>query len=146
MRTTAALEKIGQLLEGRHENPFELLGPHEVDHSGHRVLAVRAFLPHSRQAWVVDPAHGETPRPMRRIHPAGLFEAICPVPEDGGSPRYMIQVAEESGEKTTMHDPYAFPHFLTDDPVCLPDAFLIQSGEFPVEYYPRNPERVCFLS
>ncbi len=114
MRTTVALEKIGRLLEGRDENPFELLGPHEVDHSGRRVLAVRAFLPHSRQAWVVDPAHRDTLRPMRRIHPAGLFEAICPVPDDGGSRRYMIRVADEGGKKTTMHDPYAFPHLLTD--------------------------------
>ena len=54
-----ALEKIGQLIEGRHENPFELLGPHEVHDSGRRALAVRAFLPHSTQAWVVDPAHAE---------------------------------------------------------------------------------------
>ena len=67
MRTTVPLDKVGQLVEGRHENPFELLGPHEVNDSGRRALAVRAFLPHSTQAWVVDPAHEETPRPMRRI-------------------------------------------------------------------------------
>ena len=114
MRTTAALEKIGQLLEGRHENPFELLGPHEVSHSGRRALAVRAYLPHSTRAWVIDPAQAAVPRPMRRIHPAGLFEAICPAPKGEGSPRYMIQVAEESGKKTMMHDPYSFPHLLTD--------------------------------
>ena len=80
VRTTASLETIGQLIEGRHENPFELLGPHEVDQSGRRALAVRAFLPNSEQAWVVDPAHANQTLPMRRIHPAGLFEAICPLP------------------------------------------------------------------
>ena len=77
MRTTVSLDKISQLVEGRHENPFELLGPHEVMYSGRRALAVRAFLPDSAQAWVVDPAHRRPTRPMRRIHPAGLFEAIA---------------------------------------------------------------------
>ena len=115
MRTTVALEKIGQLLEGRHENPFDVLGPHEVDNAGRRALAVRAFLPDSAQAWVLDPAHDGRPgRPMRRIHPAGVFEAVCPLSKANGRPRYMIQTVDHRGSKTTMHDPYSFPHFLTD--------------------------------
>ena len=114
MRTTVALEKIGQLVDGRHENPFELLGPHVVTDLGRRALAVRAFLPDSTQAWVLDEAHDSPPRPMRRIHPAGVFEAICPAPESDGRPRYMIRVADQSGKKTTMHDPYSFPHLLSD--------------------------------
>ncbi len=115
MRTMASLDTISQLVEGRHENPFELLGPHDVDQSGRRAMAVRAFLPMSPSAWVVDPAHADQALPMRRIHPAGLFEAICPLPKGDGSPRYMLRVAEENGRKmTTMHDPYSFPHLLTD--------------------------------
>ncbi len=31
-----------------------------------------------------------------------------------GKPRYMIRSAEDGGKKTTMHDPYSFPHLLTD--------------------------------
>jgi 1,4-alpha-glucan branching enzyme len=114
VRTMAALDKVTQLVEGRHENPFELLGPHEVIDSGRRVLAVRAFLPHSAQAWVLDPAHGGVSRPMRRVHPAGLFEALCPPPNGNGSVRYQLCVSEEGGKKTTMHDPYSFPPLLTD--------------------------------
>jgi 1,4-alpha-glucan branching enzyme len=112
---------VHQLVEGKHENPFELLGPHEVDDSGRRMLAVRAFLPHSSQAWVVDPAHTDAARPMRRIHPAGLFEAICPL--GGQAPRYLLRVADTGGKKVTMHDPYAFPHLLTDY-----DLYLLNEG------------------
>ena len=114
MRTTLSLDKIGQLVEGRHENPFELLGPHEVQDSGRRAMAVRAFLPKTQRAWVIDPAHEKAARPMRRIHPAGLFEAICPAPSGDATPRYMIRSADEDGKKNTMHDPYSFPNLLTD--------------------------------
>ena len=43
MRTTVPLDKISQLVEGRHENPFELLGPHEVTDSGRKALAAALF-------------------------------------------------------------------------------------------------------
>ena len=113
MRTSVLLDKVGQLVDGRYENPFELLGPHEVEVSGRKALAVRAYLPHTEQAWVLDGAH-EVTRPMRRIHPAGLFEAICPPQEDQGRPQYKLRIAENGGAKKDMHDPYAFPHLLTD--------------------------------
>jgi 1,4-alpha-glucan branching enzyme len=113
VRTSVLLDKVGQLVDGQYENPFELLGPHEVEVSGRKALAVRAFLPHTEQAWVVDGAH-EITRPMRRIHPAGLFEAICPTAEEGNRPHYKLRIADNGGEKKEMHDPYAFPHLLTD--------------------------------
>ncbi|HJT34507.1 MAG TPA: 1,4-alpha-glucan branching protein GlgB [Pirellulales bacterium] len=113
MRTSATLEKVGRLVEGRHENPFELLGPHEVIEAGRRACAVRAYLPHSSQAWVIDHPQA-APRPMRRIHPAGLFEAICPLNDAATMKPYLLQVADTSGNRATMHDPYAFPQLLTD--------------------------------
>ncbi|HEY5311036.1 MAG TPA: 1,4-alpha-glucan branching protein GlgB [Pirellulales bacterium] len=77
-------------------------------------MAVRAFLPESTQAWIVDETHSAVPRPMRRIHPAGLYEAICSLPEGGHPQRYLLQVADASGNRATMHDPYSFPQLLTD--------------------------------
>jgi 1,4-alpha-glucan branching enzyme len=101
------------LIEGRHENPFGILGPHEVQDGDRHAVAVRAFLPQSRCAWVVDERQSATPRPMRRIHPAGLFEAICPMLTDTKSTRYLLQAADDQGNHVTMHDPYSFPHLLT---------------------------------
>src|SRR5260221_1815797 len=88
VRNAIALDKLGALVEGRHENPFEILGPHEVEASGRRAMAVRAVLPNSTKAWVVDQARSKS-LPMRRIHPAGLFEAICPMPEKSTGGTYM---------------------------------------------------------
>jgi 1,4-alpha-glucan branching enzyme len=112
VRTHVTLDSMGALVEGVHSNPFELLGPHPIQQDGRAALAVRAYLPDTQQAWVLDPAHAES-RPMRRIHPAGLFEAICPVPEQP-SQRYQFRVAGHDGEVTTMHDPYSFSSLLTD--------------------------------
>ncbi|MFV1965015.1 MAG: 1,4-alpha-glucan branching protein GlgB [Pirellulaceae bacterium] len=122
MRTNVSLESIGALIEGRHANPFEILGPHEVEENGRRALAVRAFLPDSQRAWVVDRPHA-APRPMRRIHPSGLFEAICPPPETLQSAPYQLRVIRNDGDTATMHDPYAFPSLLTDY-----DHYLLAEG------------------
>lgn len=112
MRTQVTLESVGALVEGVHEDPFQLLGPHPVEQDGRQALAVRAYLPDRQRVWVLDPAQ-QTSHPMRRIHPAGVFEAMCPLPENP-SQRYMFRVANNDGEITTMHDPYAFDSMLTD--------------------------------
>lgn len=114
MRTTVALENISRLIEGYHENPFELLGPHKVVDGSRQATAVRAYLPTTERAWVIDMSHDGIRRPMRRIHPAGLFEAICPTDEFNGANSYMLRLDQGEGKNTTMHDPYAFPNQLTE--------------------------------
>lgn len=92
------------------------------------MLAVRAYLPDSEQAWVVDAAHGQS-QWMRRIHPAGLFEAILPnddLASDGSATRshYQLRSSDRRGNEKIMHDPYAFPPLLTDY-----DLHLIGEGK-----------------
>ena len=118
MRTSVELDSIGRLIRGEHENPFSILGPHEIVDGDRRALAVRAFLPHSSQVWVVDRAEGQS-RPMRRIHPAGLYEAICPMSSNEPDNRYQFQVADAEGRRSMMHDPYAFPPYLSDYDIHL---------------------------
>ncbi|MDR1960393.1 MAG: 1,4-alpha-glucan branching protein GlgB [Planctomycetaceae bacterium] len=126
MQTTLSSESIGALIEGRHETPYHILGPHpKVTRQG-EVLSVRAFLPHSTEAWVVDSRPRTKPIPMSQIHPAGLFEAICPKLKTLDSHRkydYMIQTQESNGKKSQTPDPYSFPHFLTDF-----DLYLLGEG------------------
>jgi 1,4-alpha-glucan branching enzyme len=129
VQTQVALDAIGPVIYGYHENPFEVLGPHEIQENGRSAMAVRAYLPEAQRAWVVDSAHGVT-RPMRRIHPAGLYEAVCPAdtivhrepscsppghPQSKSAPcSYQLRVTYKSGETHTMHDPYAYSPMLTD--------------------------------
>ncbi len=127
-RTTVELEQIGPLLDGRHENPFEVLGPHEIVAAGRPAIAVRAFLPGSAQALVID-AQDRRPQPMRRIHPAGLYEAICPLTPNTPNYRYQLRVTDQRGTETTMHDPYAFPPLLSDF-----DLHLLSEGRHWTSY------------
>jgi 1,4-alpha-glucan branching enzyme len=126
MRTCLDLAAVSRVVRGTHPRPFEVLGPHQVLTRGRRATAVRAFLPGSTQAWVVDSAHGNVRRPMRRIHPAGLYEAICPpvsAKTMQTTTRYLLDVADGRGQRTTVHDPYSFPSFLSEY-----DLYLLNEG------------------
>ncbi|HZN32892.1 MAG TPA: 1,4-alpha-glucan branching enzyme, partial [Pirellulaceae bacterium] len=118
MRSTVSLAGITALLDANLGRPTEVLGPQTIWREGRKMLAVRAFLPGSRQAWVMDAATAAA-RPMRRLHPAGFYEAICPLDESPACesrpyPAYQLRVADHEGQMTTLHDPYAFPTTLTD--------------------------------
>ena len=119
MRSTVSLAGINALLDANLGRPADVLGPQTIQREGRKMLAVRAFLPDTQQAWVLDPRHGGS-RPMRRIHPAGLYEALCPldslniVDDCRTMPAYQLRVADHEGEMKTLHDPYAFAPLLTD--------------------------------
>jgi 1,4-alpha-glucan branching enzyme len=139
MQTQLLLSSIGKLIDGTCDNPGDLLGPHRIDYRGESAIAIRSFLPQASAAWVVDRTEGER-RPMRRLHPAGFFEAIIPAshvrPESAnfllsdpsGQPRrdsaaYSIEMADSTGKTTVMQDPYAAPSILSDF-----DRYLIGEG------------------
>jgi 1,4-alpha-glucan branching enzyme len=112
------------LLEGRLERPTDVLGPQTVQHAGRKMLAVRAFLPEMRQAWLLDSKQGAS-RPMRRIHPAGLYEGLYPLESgnivspdklntDRPMPAYQLRAIDHEGEMKTLHDPYSFAPLMSD--------------------------------
>lgn len=126
MHTQVSLTSIGQLIAGTHENPSSVLGPHPVDYLGESAVAVRTYLPQAKAAWIIDRQSGLR-RPMRRLHPAGFFEAICHGEVDakaqadqdvargkGNTSRYRIQMTDQTGEIIDMQDPYAAPSIFSD--------------------------------
>ena len=126
MHTQVSLSCISQLIEGTHENPSSVLGPHPVDYLGSEAIAVRTLLPQARAAWIIDRQSGLR-RPMRRLHPAGFFEAICHAEVDerpradqdvaqgkARASRYRIQMTDKAGEIIDMQDPYAAPSIFSD--------------------------------
>ncbi len=87
------------LLEARHRDPFSVLGPHRDG----KEWAVRALLP---SAVSVTLRAGDDAVPMDRLHEGGLFEAK--VDADPGRD-YLFEVEWDSGDRSELRDPYAFP-------------------------------------
>ncbi len=135
MHTQVSLSSISHLIEGTLENPASVLGPHPIDYRGQTATAVRSYLPQATAAWIIDGVENRR-RPMKRLHPAGFFEAICDGTVDveprneqdadrthAAHSRYRIQMANKQGEIVDLKDPYAAPSILTDF-----DRYLIGEG------------------
>src|ERR1700735_2731323 len=97
------------ILEGRHSDPFQYLGPHSENG---RTL-VRAFLPDAQKVDAIAP-HGEAAALMR-IQEAGPLAAFL---LNGSS---ACQLHARFGETAVDLDaPYRFPPVLTDYDLYLP--------------------------
>ena len=117
--TTPNQEMIDRLLAGQLDKPQKFLGPHRLDDGR---FVVRAFLPQTTRAWVVD-ADGTTETPMKRLTD-GVFEAIISNANfaSAGEP-YKLKYVQ--GESTmTIHDPYAVEPLMSDL-----DQTPVQRGE-----------------
>jgi 1,4-alpha-glucan branching enzyme len=128
-------EEIEGLVEGRHADPFRILGPHWTGAAGQRSLCIRVFRPNAVETGVIWNGRFE-PVTAKQIHPAGVFEANFPAgtirPREDeaiapGSYRLRIRFADGAGMETL--DPYAFPPLLTDF-----DLYLSGEGTHYLKY------------
>jgi hypothetical protein len=91
---TAPKTEVLGIVSAEHSDPFHILGIHPIAFRGQPAVAVRAFLPEARQAWVI-PMDAGDPFPMERIHPRGFFETVFPKRNEvfpTGSESWMIKV------------------------------------------------------
>nr|MCU0709788.1 1,4-alpha-glucan branching protein GlgB [Pirellula sp.] len=112
MQTTLNLQSLSDIIHGVTASPSSVLGPHRVEIAGRQAVAVRSYLPDAKQVWLLDERSG-VPRPMRRVHPSGLYEGLLP-DYDSHSPHYRLRVSNSNGNTIDMQDPYSVPTFLTD--------------------------------
>ena len=110
MRNDAAIQALA---EGRHGDPFAILGAHD----GTGGKTVLTFQPGAKGVELLDAESGEVLAPMERIHPAGVFEA--PVPD---ARPYRFRVEWPGGVQET-EDPYSFGLLLGDM-----DLYLFAEG------------------
>ncbi len=96
------------LAEGRHGDPFAVLGPH-AGPGGQRV--VRAFLPGAMSVQVVA---GARAWPLACVHEAGIHAG--PVAAAG---LYQVRVRWPDGSETLIEDPYRFGPVLGEMDVWL---------------------------
>jgi 1,4-alpha-glucan branching enzyme len=87
------------VVEGRHGNPFAVLGPHAAQ----RAWAVRAYVPGAEAVTAVAP-DGTVLGSLAQRHPAGFFEGVV---QARARPRYRLRCARGS-DRWELDDPYAF--------------------------------------
>ena len=106
---TLDADAIRAVVEGRHGDPFAVLGPHRVQTPDGPAVAVRAIVPGAAAVRIVPT--GAPPAPMERLHPVGFFEAVL-----SGRPdlfAYRLEVTR-NGRVTEIDDPYRFQSLLSD--------------------------------
>ncbi|CAG9182719.1 1,4-alpha-glucan branching enzyme GlgB [Cupriavidus laharis] len=91
--------ELSALLEGRHRDPFAVLGPHM--HGD--VLVVRACVPGARSVTLTD-SGGSPLAEMAPVHADGVFSGHLPA----GISVYQLLVRWPDGSEQLSHDPYAF--------------------------------------
>ncbi|MBX5176231.1 1,4-alpha-glucan branching protein GlgB [Rhizobium lentis] len=91
-------DALWALIEGRHGDPFSILGPHE---SGGMTI-VRVYMPGAEGVDLIEAASGRVVTPFSIAHPAGLFAAAM-----GSRMPYRLRITWPDGEQIT-EDPYSF--------------------------------------
>ena len=107
-------DAFAALAEGRHRDPFALLGIHSVGKS----RVVRTFQPQAKQIDLID-ADGNHVADMRKVHSDGLFVAAMPPRKR----RYRLRVTTHDGHTADIEDAYRFPQSLGDI-----DLYLLGEG------------------
>src|SRR5688572_19672088 len=103
-------EQLDAVAAGTSDDPFAILGRHEVRRNGRPAVVVRTMQPAAPQVELVTP-DGVTP--MERRRSAGLFEATVPLPEALTDFVYRLRVHDGSDVRDIL-DPYQFGQILTD--------------------------------
>ena len=107
-------DAFAALAEGRHRDPFALLGLHSLGKS----RVVRTFQPKAKQVDLID-ADGSYLADMRKVHSDGLFVAAMPPRKR----RYRLRVTTHDGRTEDIEDAYRFPQSLGDI-----DLYLLGEG------------------
>jgi 1,4-alpha-glucan branching enzyme len=107
MPSTIAPEQVDRIVYNQHQDPFEILGLHEIERDGRTLWAIRAYLPDADAAWVILP-EARTEHPMQSVHNPHFFECIMDAIEGESRPiQYQLKI-QQGGHDRVIYDPYAF--------------------------------------
>jgi 1,4-alpha-glucan branching enzyme len=112
---------MSAIVRAEHSDPFRVLGIHLVDLEGTKAIAVRAFLPEAKTAWVLPLERDARAQPMQKLHPHGFFQTLFPGRSEPFP--YRLRLSDHQGHTWEVEDPYRFPPLLTDF-----DLHLIAEG------------------
>ena len=108
MSSTIALDQIERVVWNQHQNPFEVLGPHQIEQDGKQAWVVRTYLPQAKTAWVIFPEARKEFSMQNEQHP-NFFEAVIDSSLVTGEKLVNYQIRyKEGANEHVIYDPYAF--------------------------------------
>ena len=110
MSTTITREQIDRIVWNQHQDPFEVLGPHQIEQDGKTVWVVRSYLPNADAVSVVLPESRQEYQ-MQSVHHPHFFECTIKIAELAN---YQLRIKEGEHERV-IYDPYAFRSPLLTD-------------------------------
>jgi 1,4-alpha-glucan branching enzyme len=115
MPSTIAADQIDRIVHNQHQNPFEVLGPHQIELPDGKNWVIRTYQPQASAVSVFLPEERQE-YPMAAEHHPHFFECTVPIKE---LRNYQLKITEGSHERV-IYDPYAFPSpVMTDFDVHL---------------------------
>lgn len=121
MAITVSFDQVNRILDSEHHDPFQVLGAHEVQVGSKKAIAIRAFLPEAKEAFVLEGEDLNNEYPMHRVHPKGFFEAIFAKRKTVFP--YKLKTMNSQGHEQILFDPYSFLPMLSDY-----DLYLFNEG------------------
>ena len=116
MKWTVKPHEVEAIAKSDHQDPFSVLGMHDIEYNGERAIVVRAHFTDAREAFVYVMAENKL-HPMARIPNTGFFEAVFPERQEFF--RYQLELVSEDGERRRFHDVYSFLPILSEDDLYL---------------------------
>jgi 1,4-alpha-glucan branching enzyme len=107
---TLKIEEIQAISNGEHEDPFSVLGLHEVNAGGKEKLVFRCFRPDAKSVEIL-PGTGK-PVEAGRISDEGLFEHVFSRRKKRVTCR--LRITPHEGEPFVTDDPYQIDPLLSD--------------------------------
>jgi 1,4-alpha-glucan branching enzyme len=104
---TVSEAEVARIVDFAESDPHGILGPKKLDVGGRRLVAVRAYLPRAKHAWLR--LDGNKMVEMSRISPQGFFEGLLE-----GDQSYLLGSEDQAGYVEEREDPYSFGPFLSD--------------------------------
>ncbi len=103
MSISITADHVSKIANNQYQDPFEILGPHEIDLEGQSGWVIRTYLPNAEAVTVICPGDQQD-YPMISRHDPHFFECEIPSSEPLN---YQLRVKEGPHERV-IYDPYAF--------------------------------------
>jgi len=116
METTIDIDEIFRVVRNEHYDPFTVLGLHLIERGKRKQVVIRAFLPESKSAAVLELGADGKPKgaeiPMVKIMEEGFYEVVFPN-RNQAFPYKLKKTTQTDGEEI-FYDSYSFLPTLTD--------------------------------